>query len=85
VRAEGIAGVPEGDGEARPAEVQLGGGSRDLGCLRCGGVPLAARRDGGASGHWRPLGPDLGPFGPIWVRVGRLSRATAVLPRVKVV
>jgi hypothetical protein len=26
--------------------------------------PLGARRDGGASGRWRPLDPDLGPFGP---------------------
>jgi hypothetical protein len=79
-------GVPDGDGAAWPAAVQLGGVVLAAWVVSgAAAQPLAARRGGGASGRWRPLGPDLGPFGPIWVRGSRLSRATVVFPGLQVV
>jgi hypothetical protein len=71
VRVEGIVGVPAGDGEARPVAFQLGGVVPATWVVSGATVrPLAARRGGGASGRWRPLGQDLGPFGPYLGRDG---------------
>jgi hypothetical protein len=65
VRAEGIAGAPDGDREARPAAVQLGSvvpATRVHG-LRCGAdIGCEARQ----WCRWpvAPVGLDMGPFGP---------------------
>jgi hypothetical protein len=49
--------------------------SRERVLLNAVAQALSAGRSCGAGGRRRPLGLDLGPFGPIWVRAGRLVSA----------
>ena len=53
-----------GGGAARLAAVRPGGSFAGLGFPRRGGVAVGCGAARWAAGRRRPLGPDLGPFGP---------------------